>query len=400
MPASLLISPTGCIAPRRWCIGNMAPIFIHSSWRVSHTWFWLKFRKNASTVCFYEPFHEKLATVTRSEAVTLGQHSWNSGHPASDPYFLEFLPLIRRAGGVRLFPPEISYEWFMPVGGPTGELRGHEIRYLSLLMRRTHRLRKIPVLGFARSLGRLTALKKQFSGLHIFLYRNVWTQWLSFLDQKRKGNNYFYRTMLYIMLLSNDWFFSAIIHRYIARGIGRGIFELRGYHISPSLRALADLAAGLVEALPETDLFSLYMAFHSYLYICAQASADVVIDITKLARIPDYRERTRLQLTSLTGLCLTFADVAERQRYQPFEPLEIDWPEIRRNLDLAALALVRVLDRQRSLDFGNELIAETLHELQTSQSDIGSRAARSIYAAEEFSMTAEMGDRRQSAVGT
>src|SRR4051812_48627234 len=73
------------------------PIFIHSSWRVSHTWFWLKFRKNPATICFYEPFHEALATITRPTVENLGPRSWNSGHPGSEPYLREFLPLIRKA---------------------------------------------------------------------------------------------------------------------------------------------------------------------------------------------------------------------------------------------------------------------------------------------------------------
>src|SRR5271170_3380321 len=99
---------------------SASPIFLHSSWRASHTWFWLKFREHDATVCFYEPFHESLATLTRSEALSQDPRSWNSRHPAAEPYLLEFTPLIRKAGGVRLFVPEISSRWFVPVGGPTG----------------------------------------------------------------------------------------------------------------------------------------------------------------------------------------------------------------------------------------------------------------------------------------
>ena len=87
-----------------------------------------------------------------------------SGHPGSEPYFREFLPLIRKAGGVRLFVPEIPYRWFIPVGGVGGRLRPEEQKYLALLLRRASRCRKIPVFGFSRSLARLAAIKKQFSG--------------------------------------------------------------------------------------------------------------------------------------------------------------------------------------------------------------------------------------------
>ena len=168
------------------------PIFIHSNWRVSHTWFWLKFREHQSTLCFYEPFHERLQTLTRSEACSLGPNSWNSGHPPTESYFREFVPLIRKAGGVRLFVPEISYGWFLPADGLTGDLRAEEIKYLALLIRHARRLRRIPVFGFARSLGRLAAIKNRFPGVHIFQYRNLWTQWVSLIDQRQNGNKYIF----------------------------------------------------------------------------------------------------------------------------------------------------------------------------------------------------------------
>ncbi len=135
--------------------GIAPPIFIHSSWRVSHTWFWLKFRHEPSTICFYEPFHEGLATVTRSEAGTVAPESWDSGHPHGQPYLLEFVPLIRNASGVRLFAPEIPYQWFIPIKGFAGHLRPQEAKYLALLVRHANRLNRTPVFGFCRSLGRL-----------------------------------------------------------------------------------------------------------------------------------------------------------------------------------------------------------------------------------------------------
>src|SRR5215472_7987945 len=149
------------------------PIFIHSSWRASHTWFWLKFREQPSTVCFYEAFNECLASLTRSEALSLAPSSWNSRHPATEPYYREFVPLIRKSGGVRLFTPEISYRWFLPTDGPNGDLRPGEVKYLALLIRHAKRLGRIPVFGFVRSLGRVAAIKKRFPGLHIFQYRNL-----------------------------------------------------------------------------------------------------------------------------------------------------------------------------------------------------------------------------------
>ena len=196
----------------RW---GASPIFLHSSWRASHTWFWLKFRKHPATVCFYEPFHESLGTLTRSEAESRYPDSWNSRHPSTEPYLLEFIPLIRKAGGVRLFVPEISYRWFLPVGGHTGNLHPEEIKYLALLIRHADRLRRTPVFGFTRSLGRLPAIKKQFPGIHIFQHRNLWTQWMSWIDYKKNNNEYFLHRVLEIMIVTKDPYLSSIIKPYL-----------------------------------------------------------------------------------------------------------------------------------------------------------------------------------------
>jgi hypothetical protein len=323
-----VISPTECEPPdasqlsrhlhSRWKRSSEAapPIFIHSSWRASHTWFWMKFREHPSTLCFYEPFHECLATLTRSEAASLGPNSWHSRHPAGEPYYREFLPLIRKAGGVRLFIPEIPYRWFLPVGGPTGDLHSEERKYLALLIRHAERLRRTPVFGFTRSLGRLAAIKRQFPGIHIFQYRNLWTQWVSLVDQRQKGNKYF-------------------LH--------------------------------LLEVIPEHDLFSLYMAFHIYLYMLAYNCADIVVDVTKLAKDKNYRHQVCSQLVSATDLPITLDEAHELQQHYPFDPSLINWEEIRENVNFAVRMLDHVFDRQELLRYGAELVNETLGEIEIAE---------------------------------
>jgi hypothetical protein len=343
-----------------------SPIFIHSSWRASHTWFWLKFRCDPSTVCFYEPFHESLTTLTRSEALSLGRDSWNSRHPAGEPYYLEFIPLIRKAGGVRLFAPEFSYRWFLPVGGPTGNLRPQEIRYLALLIRRAGHLQRIPVFGFTRSLGRLAAIKKKFGGIHIFQSRNLWTQWMSVASYKRVGFNYFFEKMLRVMLEAQDPYFSSLVNRTMGHylrflGTEEGVTCTRNdNHIGNSITKLLTLIS-------DEDLFILYMGFHIYLYIQARLNADFVVDITKLARDKDYCDRTHNWITSATGLPIIFNDAAESQQYHPLDPALIDWREIRENLDFAVSMLDHAFDRRELLLHGSELIDETLAEAKTSE---------------------------------
>ena len=342
------------------------PIFIHSSWRASHTWFWLKFRGHPSTVCFYEPFHESLATLTRSEGLSLGRHSWNSRHPAGEPYYLEFVPLIRKAGGVRLFVPEISYRWFLPDGGPTGDLHPEEVRYLALLIRHAEHLGRIPVFGFTRSLGRLIAIKNKFLGIHIFQYRNLWTQWMSMIAYKQDNFNYFFRQMLHIMLETQDTYFSKIVQRYVVRYL-RSLAVERGAICTTSDDYLDRLITKLLELISDQDLFNLHMEFHIYLYMQARASADIVIDVTKVARDENYRQQAENQLTSVTGLPITFNDAIEIQQFHAFDPALIDWREIRENVNFAVSMLAHAFDRRELLRHGSELIGETLAEIETSE---------------------------------
>lgn len=343
-----------------------SPIFIHSSWRASHTWFWLKFRCHPSAVCFYEPFHESLATLTRSEALSLSQHSWNSRHPASEPYYLEFVPLIRKAGGVRLFVPELSYRWFLPAGGTTGDLRPEEVRYLALLIRHAERLQRIPVFGFTRSLGRLVAIKNRFRGIHIFQSRNLWTQWTSVASYRRADFNYFFDKMMRVMSEAQDPYFSSLMNRYAVRYLRS--LGVEGVAICTSTDNHIDqLIPKLLRLISDQDLFSLYISFHIYLYIQARINADIVIDVTKLARDSNYRVQAQNQIKSVTGVPITFNDVIEIQQYYPFDPALIDWRGIRENLDFAASMLDHVFDRKELLRYGSDLIDETLAEIETSE---------------------------------
>jgi hypothetical protein len=341
--------------------GGMA-IFIHSSWRVSHTWFWLKFRENPATICFNEPFHEGLATITRSTVGTFSPRSWDSGHPQSEPYFQEFLPLIRKAGGVRLFAPETPYRWFIPVGGVGGRLRAEEQKYLALLLRHASRCRRIPVFGFSRSLARLAAIKKQFSGFHIFQYRNWWTQWLSFLAQQRNGNSYFIERVLHIMLDTEDAFLSAMIDRALVATGAQGSRHARDGAVTHS-----QLAATLANALLKTDLFTLHTAFHAYLFLIGQSNADLVVNATQLARNRAYREHVQHQLSLATRLEIDLTDAVESQQYASFNPTAIDWREIRENLDFAVAMLDHLYDRGDLLRFANEFIEETRAETEISE---------------------------------
>src|SRR5258708_38520914 len=100
----------------------------------------------------------------------MGRESWVSRHPLTDPYYQEYIPLIRETGGVQLFDPAMTCQWFIPLGGLRGKLRPSEKDYLSLLIRHADGAGKVPVFGDCWSLGRCRAIRQAFDGYYIVQY--------------------------------------------------------------------------------------------------------------------------------------------------------------------------------------------------------------------------------------
>lgn len=338
------------------------PVFLHSSWRTSSTWLWQQFRNLPETLCFYEPFNEDLPTISRQTALERGVDSWKSGHARTAAYYLEYLPLIRKSGGVRLNQPPFAYDWFIPVGGLAGTLRPAEIRYVSLLIRAAQKRDRTAVLGFTRSLGRITPLKKVFGGTHLFLFRNLWGQWMSFLDQKRKGENFFYYIMRVVADQPEDRFLTDIHNFYFRRSVtlaaNLGVLtQLGGLPTQKFTRIVFDL-------LPEGEMFEMFMAIHLYLYLHAAFSADVIVDSTEMARNPDYRRQCETEVTRITGLRVDFS--GGKQETQRIEMLNgaIDWQRIEQHAGLAVASLQHLHDRSGLERLADHLMRTAIRESQ------------------------------------
>jgi hypothetical protein len=213
----------------------------------------------------------------------------------------------------------------------------------------------------------LPAIKKQFSGLHIFQYRNWWTQWLSFLAQQRNGNSYFIERVLQIMLDAEDAFLSAVVNHSLVKAGAQG----SGERAEDGAIRPPQLAATLAKGLPKKDLFTLHTSFHAYLFLIGQSNADLAVDATRLARSRAYREHVQDQLSLATRLQIDLADAVEIQQYDSFDPTMIDWHEIEENLDFAVAMLDHLYDRGDLLRFAGEFIDETRAEIEISERYIG-----------------------------
>ncbi|HTV43953.1 MAG TPA: tetratricopeptide repeat protein [Stellaceae bacterium] len=328
--------------------GATDPCFLHSSWRTGKTWFFFLFRHFPETMCFYEPFNEALASLTPDEAVRLGPQSWESGHPSTASYWREYLPLIRKSRGVRLFQPEMPYDWFIPVGGLHGDLRAAELKYLALLTRYAQRRRQIPVFGFSRSLGRIHPIKQRFSGKHIVIIKNLWDQWLSYLAQREANNPYFVRSIFRV--IHNQDPFIAYLRDFYS-GLKASTDDDPDAVTSQSSEQKID---NILMTLSDSDIFSIFVALHVYLYCNARSAADVLVDSTRLAADQKYREATASDLRELTGLRLSLTDAKETLSFASADhPINRDRIESHVRI---AVSMGREGQSQASQQFAEELL--------------------------------------------
>ncbi len=291
------------------------PVFIHASWRTGSTWFWSRFRAIPETLCFYEPFNADLAVLTAEKAATYGNAWVGANHPNVGPYYLEYGPLLRPGGGVQLYDPRFAFEWFIPRGGVTGELRQGEKWYLGQLLAQGTRSGKTVVLGFTRSMGRSHAIKNSFGGVHILQYRNLWRQWRSYVRHSDIGGTFFINSVASLCNRTDDAFLGSI-----------ATFYLKRQTTSPPSPGTIE-ARRLLERVPERDTFSMFMALHIYLYLRTSLIADIIVDVTELIGNSSCRDDVERALLRATGLPVTLHDAQDEPRTGG--AMDIDWDEIR-----------------------------------------------------------------------
>ncbi|MGC2331677.1 MAG: glycosyltransferase family 25 protein, partial [Candidatus Acidiferrales bacterium] len=348
------------------------PVFIHSSPRTSSTWFWLKFRELPSTLCYYEPFSYTMGMLWPEHALTLGGHSWDSRHPPGDPWRREYIPLLRETGGIEQFGQAMTIQWFIPQGGLRGELRPSEKDYLSLLIRHAAEPGKVPVLGCIWSLGRMWAIKQAFGGFNIFLYRNLWQHWLSYLSYAQRGDMTFYVTVMDTIFRDDDPFFQYLVERGLKhaaenpeRNGKNGERPLRWKRMYEGLPRDQEKADRL-EFMPEHHTFALFMGLHIYLYLHAQLCADLTADGTRMARDEHYRSELEQAIKQKTGLAVSFADVTEIKRPNDieFDRGSVDWDEIREHARTAVQMLSAFGGSEQLTARATEFIDAAFNEMQ------------------------------------
>lgn len=256
-------------------------IFLHSSFRVSSTWLWSKFRDEDRIVAYYEVFNEELAGITRTQLISWNPDCWNSKHPPGAPYYLEFLPFLKEGGGIDNYDPRMAFELFIPSDGIAGAISETERTYLANLTERAEASGKIPLLSCKRSLGRLRVIKSAFPGFHVLLYRNLFQQWCSYAEQYLEGRTFFLDSVRRIIEVNQH---DAFL-RYLRR-----------------LFPLAQLS------IDNSDSFCCFVLLHLYLYGQAAGAADLIIDVNRVAVDELYRGDVEREICEKTGIAIDLSD--------------------------------------------------------------------------------------------
>ena len=369
-------------------IKRAAPlVFIHAAPRTSSTWFWSRFREHSSTLCYYEPFNSVLAEITPETASDFDRTSWLSRHSPTEPYYREYLPLLRQAGGVELFDRSMICERF-PLGGLRGSLRPNEKDYLSLLVRHAKEAGKIPVFKEIYSLARCWATKQAIGGFHILLHRNLWQQWTSYLSYMRIGHLGLYLNVVDTVYRGGDPYFLYLVERGLERAAE---WEASGHPAAPTaerqlpadFRPEDEARLRRLESLPEPHAFALFMGLYVYLSLHAQISTDLTVDVTRMARDDGYRRDIERAIERHTGLSISLADVEDvaPQGNVSVDVAAIDWDEIKKDAGVAVQMLSVFGDPRRLTENATYLIEGTIEEMRRSEAalaapSIGARIAK------------------------
>ena len=158
---------------------------------------------------------------------------------------------------------------------------------------------KISVLTCTRTLGRAAAIKKEFGGVTVCLFRNLFQQWASYSYQFFRGNTYFIET------------------------IDRTLKNCRHDHI---LKSIDDWFSHRKVDPSDKNLFLAFLLLHLYLEARAYPSCDLVIDVNRIAADPGERRAIEIKLSEYVGDDIQLSDVRPNFEYSDFDvELEVEF---------------------------------------------------------------------------
>jgi len=154
------------------------PIFLHSLFRAAGALLLSRFRAlGLRLTCYREPFNEALIVLNdpkRHQKLLESRPCAAQGSVSrARPEFYEYWVCRQPLSG--LFRDRFAYQQYFV--GDSGQLPPQQALYLSTLL--THAAGR-PVLQCCRSSGRLAALRRQYGGAHVYVWREPRAQWWSY----------------------------------------------------------------------------------------------------------------------------------------------------------------------------------------------------------------------------
>ncbi len=249
-------------------------IFLHSLFRAGSTYLFKKFRDNENTWPFYEPLHHDLDRL-RENKLDIWKYNDESvaksmSHPTlSEPHFSEYLHAFNDDGPLPYFDQCYSYYHY---NQPEGLLK----EYLDNLVSTTPE-HLLPVLQFNRTSLRLEWFTQTFPEvLHVFLLRDPFDQFESYVGRGELGNNIFLALNL-IIVASNDIFIDLDLQ----------IEFKEKHHVNRMIQ----------EAVVKSKEYTLHQHFEIFLHIWMKSLMDavdtsvVIADMDKISFISEYGNR-------------------------------------------------------------------------------------------------------------
>ncbi len=259
-------------------VGPTEPIFVHSLFRAGSTYFFQKFRSQGSVfTCYQEPFNEALTVLNDPalhDRLLSPPRPSLLRHPLLEmPYFYEFW--IRRERLIGLYRESFAYDqYFMD---ECAVLPAEQSAYLSALIEHAQGR---PVLHCCRSSGRIGALRREYGGVHIHVWRDPRNQWWSY-----RVADYFDRV-------------TQLVYR--GKPLPRAL---------RTLRAMAGIGRGKLRLLRPRENYLVFYGLWLDAWLRLQSQANLSISLDGIATSPTENAESSKRLSELAGRAIDLSDV-------------------------------------------------------------------------------------------
>ena len=324
-------------------------VHIHCLFRSGSTYLWKKCRKHKHVRAFYEPLHDQLNSI-RLKNLTEKQKSLSLDNyhkqGASDWMFAEYLSLLRSdpKGNISKFKPSFSYFHYCDL--EEKQIEEHKL-YIDSLKQSSSEDQV--VLQYNRSSLRQKELKHLYpDDLHIYLMRDRFSQWKSYLSKESNGVYGFVRNVLMIAILNRD---KPSLKRLLDLIY---LPDLEGKYIAPF--QLMDKFYPLYST---EELYLIFYAQWMLSILQALTHSDYIVDMKRMSNDSIYRSAVEFEF------CIANLEINLKDANLPETPDEIKGVDKKSRIKIEkTVNTIFKAEIQAALkEHGDKLPNETLEKL-------------------------------------